>query len=126
MSNDPLQQRISEKLTQGRPVSFTTEEAEHFREALREALGVTLDTSPAEIGDGADIFDELGVDSIDVFDMVDQLITRYEAPIALEELPPELLRGDAGLTFAGFAQGILDYFATPPAEASDAGEVAGA
>ncbi len=118
MSPEPLQQRISEKLNQGRPVSFTAEEAAHFREALREALGVTLDTSPAEIGDEADIFDELGVDSIDVFDMVDQLITRYEAPIALEELPPELLRGDAGLTFAGFAQGILDYFATPTAEAS--------
>jgi acyl carrier protein len=119
MPNDPLQQRIGEKLNQGRPVAFAAEEADHFREALREALGVTLDTSPANIADTADIFDELGVDSIDVFDMVDQLITRYKAPIALEELPPELLRGDAGLTFAGFAQGILDYFATPPAEASE-------
>lgn len=126
MSDDPLQQRISEKLNQGRPVSFTAEEADQFREALREALAVTLDTRPGEIGDDADIFDGLGVDSIDVFDMVDQLITRYEAPIALEELPPELLRGDAGLTFAGFAQGILDYFATPPAEASEEEDVGGA
>ena len=125
MSDDSLQQQISEKLNQGRPVSFTAEEADHFREALREALAVTLDTKVSEISDGADMFDDLGVDSIDVFDMVDQLISRYEAPIALEEFPPALLRGDAGLTFAGFAQGILGYFAAPPASASAEADAGG-
>ncbi len=111
-----MEQRIIEKLRQGRPVALLPEEARHFKEALREALAVTLSRSAAEITDQALLFDELALDSIDVFDVLDQLAQRFEAQVALEELPESLIRGREGLTFAAFAQGIVDYFAAAPPE----------
>lgn len=118
MTSSGLTQAITIKFSRGRPTSFTEEEAEHFRGALRSAMAVTLDCPASDISDDALIFDDLGVDSIDVFDIVDQLTVLYEAAIALEELPPELLAGGEGTTFRGFADGILAYYESEPDGAS--------
>lgn len=105
---------IAEKLRAGRPVALTPEESARVVEAVREAIGVVLEKPAQQIGDDAKLFDDLGLDSIDVFDVLDQLAERFEANVALEDLPPDLIRGKEGLTFRNFADGILAYFRAPP------------
>jgi len=95
-------------------------------EALREAIGIVLEKPAAQIADQAQLFDELGLDSIDVFDVLDQLAERFEASVALEDLPAELIRGKEGVTFKDFADGILAYFRTPPKASPAAGTSSGA
>lgn len=106
---------LGEKLRQGRPVALSPEEAGHLREALREAMGVTLERPAAEIGDGARVFDELGLDSVDVFDLLDQLGEAFDVNVELEQLPGELIYGREGLTFRQFADAIIAFFETAPA-----------
>jgi acyl carrier protein len=91
-----MQARVIAKLKQGRPVAFSAEEAQHLREALRQAMAVTLSLEPASITDDAKVFDDLGLDSIDVFDILDQLGERFEIAVALEELPNEVIHGGRG------------------------------
>jgi acyl carrier protein len=105
---------IIEKLRGGRPVALAAEESAHVVEALREAIGIVLEKPAAQIADDAQLFDALGLDSIDVFDVLDQLAERFEAAVALEDLPADLIRGKEGLTFRDFADGILTYFRTSP------------
>lgn len=128
---------LAAKLRQGRPVRLTAEESALLVEALREAVATTLDVPLAEVGDDARVFDDLGLDSIDVFDVVDQLAERFGVTVPLEELPESVLRGggggseggspgdDAGtaagaaagapVTFRIFADGLLRYFREAPA-----------
>lgn len=118
-----MTERLIAKLQQGRPVKLTTEESATLVEALRAAMATTLDMPEDEVGDDALIFDDLGLDSIDVFDVLDQLSERFEVPVALEELPESLLRGsEAGgpVTFRTFAEGLLRYFREAPAPLKDA------
>jgi acyl carrier protein len=105
---------IAAKLRAGRPVQLDAEEARQVVEALRTALAVVLECPPQQLADDAKLFDDLALDSIDVFDVLDQLAERFEAQVALEDLPAELIRGKEGLTFSDFAEGILTYFRTPP------------
>ena len=105
---------IAEKLRAGRPVALTAEESARMVEAVREAVGVVLEKPAPQIADGARLFDDLGLDSIDVFDVLDQLAERFEASVALEDLPADLIRGREGVTFRDFADGILAYFRAPP------------
>jgi len=117
-------QALMAKLRAGRPVLLSPAEAERVVEALREAVAVVLERPAGELADDARLFDDLALDSIDVFDVLDQLAERFEAQVALEDLPAELIRGKEGLTFRDFAAGILAYFRTPPKSAaggSDAG-----
>ncbi|HEX7928757.1 MAG TPA: acyl carrier protein [bacterium] len=114
MSTSALEQGLIAKLAQGRPVAFTIEESRWVTEALRSAMAVVLDCPPSKITDDARVFDDLALDSIDVFDLLDQLAERFESPVELEHLPPELVRGTEGMTFAQFAQGILQYFRSAP------------
>jgi len=102
------------KLRAGRPVLLSAEESRQVVEALRAAVAVVLECPPEELADDAKLFDDLALDSIDVFDVLDQLAERFEAQVALEDLPAELIRGKEGLTFREFATGILAYFGTPP------------
>ncbi|MFI5399570.1 MAG: acyl carrier protein [SAR324 cluster bacterium] len=122
----PDEVAIVEKLRAGRPVALAPEESARLVEAVREAVGVVLEKPAHQIGDDAKLFDDLGMDSIDVFDVLDQLAERFEANVALEDLPADLIRGKEGTTFRSFADGILAYFrtppkASPPAAASGAG-----
>lgn len=105
---------IVAKLRAGRPVLLSAEESRQVVEALRTAMAVVLECPPQELTDDAKLFDDLALDSIDVFDVLDQLAERFEAQVALEDLPAELIRGKEGLTFRDFAGGILAYFRTPP------------
>ena len=105
---------IIEKLRAGRPVILAPEESARVVEALREAVAIVLEKPAQEIADNAQLFDVLGLDSIDVFDVLDQLAERFEASVALEDLPADLIRGKDGLTFKDFAEGILTYFRTSP------------
>ena len=102
------------KLRGSRPMSLGEAEAALVREALREAMSVTLGIPKERIGDDARIFDELGLDSIDVFDVLDQIGERFEIQVALEELPNELLRGGGAATFRDFTDGILNYLRSAP------------
>jgi acyl carrier protein len=102
------------KLRAGRPVTMAPQDAARVVEALREAIGIVLEQPPGQIGDGARLFDDLGLDSIDVFDVLDQLAERFEAKVALEDLPADLVRGREGVTFRDFADGILAYFGSAP------------
>jgi len=102
------------KLQGGRPVALAPEDTARVVEALREAIGIVLEQPPQQIADGSRLFDDLGLDSIDVFDVLDQLAERFEANVALEDLPPDFVRGKEGVTFKDFADGILTYFRTPP------------
>lgn len=115
-----VEQTLVAKLAMGRPVDFTAEEAAAVTNALREAMAVVLDCTPNSITDQARVFDDLALDSIDVFDLLDQLAERFESPVELEQLPPALIRGKDGMTFADFAAGILDYFRSSPAAAQPA------
>lgn len=103
------------KLQAGRPVQLTEPEAAHLVEALRQAIATTLEVPLARIADEARLFDELGLDSIDVFDVLDQLSAEFEVPVALEELPETFLRGEPDTTFRSFAEGLLRYFREAPA-----------
>lgn len=105
---------IIAKLQAGRPVQFTGAEAAHLVEALRQAVATTLEVPLERIADDACLFDELGLDSIDVFDVLDQLSETFEVPVVLEELPESFLRGEPGTTFRDFAGGLLRYFREPP------------
>jgi len=102
------------KFQQGRPLDFSAEEAAHLRAALREAMAVTLSVDQAKITDDARVFDDLGLDSIDVFDILDQLGERFEITVALEEMPNEVVHGGESATFQDFAQGLLGYFQSAP------------
>lgn len=103
------------KLQAGRPVQLTEPEAAHLVEALRAAVATTLELPAERILDDARLFDELGLDSIDVFDVLDQLSEQFEVPVVLEELPESFLRGEPDTTFRGFAEGLLRYFREAPA-----------
>jgi acyl carrier protein len=118
-------QAVIAKLRAGRPVVLSPEESRQVVEALREAIAVVLECPAEQVSDDAKLFDELALDSIDVFDVLDQLAERFEAQVALEDLPAELIRGKEGLTFHDFAAGILAYFRAPP-KASVPGPAAGA
>lgn len=109
-----MQAQLIAKLKQGRPVAFTADEADHLREALREAMAVTLSVERAKITDDAKVFDDLGLDSIDVFDILDQLGERFEISVALEEMPNEVVHGGESATFRDFAEGLLAYFRSTP------------
>jgi acyl carrier protein len=117
MTDPTVEQVLAAKLAQGRPVTFSLAESQVVTDALRAAMAVVLDCPPDAITDDARVFDDLGLDSIDVFDLLDQLAERFESPVELEQLPPALIRGQEGMTFADFAAGMLDYFrsAPPPA-----------
>ena len=103
-------EQLIAKLQGKRPVEFTEAEAERIRDALREAMAITLAVPKDQVPDDARIFDDLGLDSIDVFDVLDQLGEKFEIQMALEELPNDMIRGGANGTFQDFAEGILDYF----------------
>jgi acyl carrier protein len=121
MTAHPEDAALVAKLRAGRPVALAPEESARVVAALREAIGVVLEQPPQQIGDGARLFDDLGLDSIDVFDVLDQLAERFEANVALEDLPADLVRGKEGVTFLDFADGILAYFRTPPKASPSAG-----
>ena len=113
-SNAAPDQALIAKLRAGRPVVLRPEESQRVVEALRGAIAVVLECQPEQVSDDAKLFDDLALDSIDVFDVLDQLAERFEAQVALEDLPAELIRGKEGLTFRDFADGMLTYFRTPP------------
>jgi acyl carrier protein len=114
-----MKDRLLEKFRGGRPLEFSEEESDYLREELRGAMAVTLAVPKDQIGDDARVFSDLGLDSIDVFDVLDQLGEKFELQVALEELPNDLIRGGATATFRQFADGILDYFRVPPKAPSD-------
>ena len=103
------------KLRQGRPVELNEEEAAFLVESLREAMATTLDIPASKVSDDVKVFEELGLDSIDVFDILDQLSQRFEVQVAMEEMPESVLRGGEQATFRSFADGLLAYFRQPPA-----------
>ena len=105
---------LIEKLQKGRPVSFTREEEEVLTESLREAMANTLDLTVEAVPNDAKIFDALGVDSIDAFDILDQLGEKFEVDVPLEELPEDFVRGGENTTFQDFANGLIGFFGTPP------------
>ena len=105
---------LTAKLKQGRPVTLTAEEADYLVEALRAAMAVVLEVPPEKIADDTRVFDDLGLDSIDVFDLLDQLAEQFEVQVILEEMPESFLRGGEDTTFCNFAQGLLRYFSEPP------------
>jgi acyl carrier protein len=109
--------QLIEKFRRGRPLEFSVEEAAFLREALREAMAVTLAVDKSRISDDALVFDDLGLDSIDVFDIFDQLGERFEIQVALEEMPNEMIHGGERATFGEFAEGLLAYFRMPPSPA---------
>ncbi len=108
---------LGEKLKHGGPVTFTPEEERYLRELLRAAMATTLECTPETIGDDARVFDELGLDSIDVFDLLDQVSERLDVAMPLESLPPEFIRGNPQTTFLAFAEEILDFFRRGAGEA---------
>ena len=116
-----MNQALIEKFRRGRPLEFSPEEQAFLREALREAMAVTLSVDKAGIRDDARVFDDLGLDSIDVFDILDQLGERFEIQLALEELPNDVIRGGESTTFRDFAEGLLGYFSAPPGPGPEEG-----
>ena len=109
-----MKNELIEKMKKGRPVALTESEADLFREELRRTMAVTLERAAEDIADGSRVFDELGLDSVDVFDLLDQLAETFEVQVDLEELPEEMIYGREGLTFRDFADGIIAYFRQPP------------
>lgn len=107
-------QTVIAKLRAGRPVVLDPAESCQVIEALRSAIAIVLECPAEHVTDESKLFDELALDSIDVFDVLDQLADRFEAQVALEDLPADLIRGKEGLTFKDFSDGILAYFATTP------------
>lgn len=108
------------KLQQGRPVDFTPEEADYLVTRLREAMAMVLERPVADIADDALVYDALGLDSVDVFDLLDVLAEELDVQVDVEALPEGLLRGDEATTFRAFADGLLTYFRTPPEAPPDA------
>ena len=109
-----MKEALIAKLQAGRPVALSAEEAALLVEALRQAVATTLEVPLEQVADDARVFDELGLDSIDVFDTLDQLSAEFEVPVALEELPEGVLRGGGETTFRDFAEGLLGYFREAP------------
>lgn len=105
---------LAEKLRGGRPVNFSGEEAEMLGEALRGAMATALEISRDEIADEALIFDELGLDSIDMFDVLDQLAEEFDLALELDDLPPDLIYGKEGLRFDQFVQSLLAHLRSAP------------
>ncbi len=110
-----MKEALTRKFNQARPIDFTPEESDFLRESLRKAVGIALSVDAAEIPDDALIFDDLGLDSIDVFDVLEQLSDEFEAQVALEEIPNDIISGKEGITFGDFADALLDYFRSAPA-----------
>lgn len=105
---------LMEKLKHGRPVDFTAEEEAELTEVLRSAMATTLEIAQEEVRDDARIFDDLGLDSIDVFDILDQLADNYEVEVPLEEMPETFRRGEEGTTFKDFAIALVNFLREPP------------
>lgn len=113
--NSPGHAQLMEKLRRGRPVAFSADEAALLGEALRDAMAITLSVDRTLITGEAKVFDDLGLDSIDVFDILEQLGERFEIQVALEEMPNDVVHGGEGATFDHFAERLLNYFRAPPA-----------
>ena len=105
---------LAEKLRGGRPVEISEEEAATLREALRRAMATTLELPPEDIADDALVFDDLGLDSIDVFDVLDQLAGEFDVALEPEDLPPHLIYGKEGLRFDQFVAGLLGHLRSAP------------
>jgi len=120
-----VKEQLIAKLQGKRPLEFTAEEAGLIREALREAMAITLAVPKEKVADDARIFDDLGLDSIDVFDVLDQLGEKFEIQMALEELPNDMVRGGDTGTFVDFAEGILNYFRAAPHGPAGSGPASG-
>lgn len=110
---------LIEKLKVGRPVAISPEEGEMVREEVRRAMAITLACKEGEIADEARIFDELGLDSVDVFDLVDQLVDTFEMTVELDQLPEEMIYGRDDMTFHDFADGLIRYFQSAPEAGGD-------
>ncbi len=109
-----MQASLIAKLRAGRPVALSAAEEALLVEALRQAVATTLEVPLEEVADDSLVFDDLGLDSIDVFDTLDQLSEQFEVTVAVEELPETVLRGQRQTTFRQFAEGLLRYFRAPP------------
>jgi len=100
---------VAAKLRHGAPLHLSAEETAYLVEILRSAMAATLEVPSAEIGDDARVFADLGLDSIDVFDVLDQLTERFEVPLTLEQMPESMLKGDPDVTFRAFAEALLRH-----------------
>lgn len=109
-----MKDALAEKLRQGRPVNFTGEEAALLHEALRRAMATTLEIAPEDIRDDALVFDELGLDSIDAFDLLDQLAEQFDVKLEPDDLPAEMIYGKEGLRFREFVELLLTHFRATP------------
>jgi acyl carrier protein len=59
---------------------------------LREAVALHLDVDVSELAPGTDVVRELGLDSLDIIEVVDVVEERLGT-----ELPPEIFEGDTTL-----------------------------
>ena len=109
-----MQDALAEKLRQGRPVNLSGEEATFLREALRRAMATTLEIAPEDIRDDVLVFDDLGLDSIDTFDLLDQLAEQFDVKLEPDELPEDMIYGKEGLRFREFVELLLTHFRTAP------------
>lgn len=105
---------LPEKLRGGRPVALSVADAGVLREALRRAMATTLEVSLEEVADEALVFDDLGLDSIDVFDVLDQLAGEFDVALEPEDLPPDLIYGNEGLSFDQFVESLLSHLRSAP------------
>lgn len=105
---------LPEKLHGGRPVALSEEDAAVLREALRRAMATTLEVPLEEVADQALVFDDLGLDSIDVFDVLDQLAGEFDVALEPEDLPPDLIYGKEGLSFYQFVETLLSHLRSAP------------
>ncbi len=113
---------LAAKLREPPPIELTADEEALLIDALRQAVAETLQIAPDAVPDDARIFDELGLDSIDVFDALDQLAARFDVAMEVESLPVELLRGTAGMTFREFAATLVGHFSGARAGAAPGGD----
>ncbi len=109
-----MKDAMAEKLRLGRPVNFTGEEAAYLHEALRRAMATTLEIEPEDIHDDALVFEDLGLDSIDAFDLLDQLAEQFDVNLEPDDLPAEMIYGKEGLHFRDFVELLLTHFRTTP------------
>ena len=100
---------LPEKLRGGRPVALSEEDAGVLREVLRQAMATTLEVPLEEVADQALVFDDLGLDSIDIFDVLDQLAGEFDVALEPEDLPPDLIYGKEGLSFDQFVESLLSH-----------------
>lgn len=107
---------LGEKLRGGRPVEFSGEEEGLLREAVRRAMATTLELPPEKVADEALVFDDLGLDSIDMFDVLDQLAGEFEVALEPDDMPPDLIYGKEGLRFDQFVENLLIHLRSPPEE----------